>query len=230
MRLAVYDIDGTLTEPGYPFWDSITSRVIAGKNNLRQYLEEWEQGSSARDGMKEEEFIKVSKEMMERCLRLDPTLTAACIRHAAKDITKEYCAKRIVIYSAIEQLKRDVQDGFNILLSTGSYFDGAIGFLEGLVAAGLLNDDDVAKIHVRGCTVNWLTKEVTFMNVGNNKSNTGLDLGVYKHIKVYGDDPFGNDIGLFNLTDDLSDRFVIPGKIKASSEVEGFAKLHAWPS
>lgn len=227
MRLAIYDIDGTLTQKGYPFWDLITLRVLPKNRKLQKYLEKWSAGYTDRLRMEEKEFVLQSKKMMEQCIRLDSTIRATEIRRIACEITLDLIKKDVVLKAAIEQVRQDLASGWEIVFSTGSYFDGACGFLDGLVDGGLLSKAEAGRIEIRGVTVDWEHSTVLFMNVGSNKAATGKDLQKYVSIKVYGDDPFGNDKGLFSLTT-ADKRFVIPGKVTTQDAIEGFARLHRW--
>ncbi len=119
----------------------------------------------------------------------------------------QFIDQEIIRLDSIKHLKVALESDDLCILSTGSYTDGAIGFVEALIERNLLPKNTLEKLIISGATIDWKTRKVTHANIADNKIK-----GLYKScqlknhafnpehiIGIYVDDPIGNDSGLCAL-------------------------------
>ena len=218
--LLIFDIDGTLTRvfnkntdksglPTYAFWDLITERCVSRENQkaLAQLCQEW---SALTDKGTGAEFIKNSIDMLQASIDLFASdIQGKTLREHGKAITHLMIKQGIIRPGALEMFVASLDQGFVCVLSTGSYEDGALGFLDALIAARKLSPAQANQVLVSGATIDWQTRKVLHHNVGDNKI-----AGLVQTLKenpgdfqprvqgVFVDDPLGNDSGLCQLLKD----------------------------
>lgn len=240
----IFDIDGTLTSTDsrlfqqagystYAYWDLLTFSFITEPEALQNEIKSWKSVVSSLEG---ESFIASSAEMLQRSLAYLPSaVSEQDIINKAQEITDKFIEHGVVVRDAISVLNDRAEEGHICALSTGSYQSGAQGFLNSLVANGLVSVAALKNIHVSGAIVDWDNKRVVHANVHDNKikglnrllaDRFDLNLSAQTFrgekceidITVYADDPKGNDAGILALTSPEK-RFVIPHHEDSSARV-----------
>jgi hypothetical protein len=209
----IFDIDGTLThvhgeyaDPGsnlstYVYWDLVNEALIEDKPVLRAYLDDWNNRIHERHP---QNVVDLSVEMMNKIIALMPEhASAQAFEDLGIQFTKTCVANGIIREDAMAYVRACLARGERCVFSTGGYYDSAVGLLKGLVAEGVLPEDATSKITVLGSTVAWPTREMSFVNVGPNKT-ISLQIEVPdwradETLGFYCDDPEGNDSGLADL-------------------------------
>lgn len=229
-RIEIFDLDGTLTleyDPKvgdktglglatYSFWNLITQALVRDAKEFNVAATNWKSQITAGNIS---DKIESSKDMTEIGIRMfsaaNKKLQGQAVRNEAYKITKLFCEKRIVNEEAVKYLEYRLQQGVDCIISTASYEEGAVGFIDGLIAAGLFHPETwQGRILFSGTQTDWNSLRVTHMNVDQNKL-LGLETVCQMPIAqirlrvqaVFGDDPQINDKALLC---DLHDRsFVI---------------------
>ena len=217
MCLAIFDVDGTLTKQGYPYWNLINEQIIFDREALASYTSDWDSPDkkSLRAEMSDVDLIEASKLMIEKCLNLNHDLTPEAIIEAGYRVSLRLLDERVVYSEAINLIRRQIDTGLEILLSTASYREGAQGLIKALVDRGYLLNEDREKIHIQGVDINWdhgHPFEVEFANVGQNKSKLSMHLADKEVVGIWCDDPYGNDRGLLSLVEKPK-RHIVLGKL-----------------
>jgi hypothetical protein len=114
--------------------------------------------------------------MLQRGLEyFGPEITGAHLREYAKDATCQFIDGDIVRLEGIAHLNASLAAGDVCILSTGSYQDGAVGFVAALMERDLLSSDALDKLVISGAVINWNTRRVVHANIAENKIK-GLDV------------------------------------------------------
>lgn len=100
-----------------------------------------------------------------------------------------------------------LEQGNLCILSTGSYYDGAVGFVDALIEEGLLPGDALEKLVISGALVDWRNRTVIHANIADNKIKglegaclaKGCTFVKENVVGIYVDDPEGNDSGICSL-------------------------------
>jgi hypothetical protein len=209
MKIEIYDIDGTLTyahgdiedKTGfktYAFWPLITERFTKDETVLQKMIDAWEESMKT-----EEDPTGSSHRMMQAGVdTFHNDVIADMVRQFAKDVTLQFIKHGVIRKEAVAFLEDKIKQGVTCILSTGSYQDGAMGFVDALVETGLLNLTNEARnlLHVTGAIVDWDERKLTHANVRERKL-VGIEIVMKQKISVlkpfieaaYGDDPWIND-------------------------------------
>lgn len=202
----VFDIDGTLTKTGHPYWPALSYHFAGVRaDELRAIAEAWDKSDKGTG----EAFIKTSHEMLEKGIKMfEGDVTGDTLRAKARELTGTFIETGIIRPGAIEFLADCINRGYICILSTGSYEDGAYGFLDALVDKGLLQSSHLERVIVSGAIIDWSSRTVTHANIGSNKikglhqkflEKIGSPLSLDTISGIYVDDPAGNDSGLCEL-------------------------------
>jgi hypothetical protein len=215
MKIEIFDIDGTLTYvfgdipdttklKTYSFWPLITERFTKDINILNEMVLAWEESM-----LTEEDPTGSSHRMMQAGVEtFREDVKADDIRQYAKSITLEFINHGVIRKEAIEYLQNRIQNGIVCVLSTGSYQEGAMGFVDALIEKGLLRLEEESNnmLRVTGALVDWATRTLTHANVRERKligieKVMGQSLNILKPDieAVYGDDPWINDKDILTL-------------------------------
>jgi len=190
----VFDIDGTLTIPGYDLWLLTTKNLARDENEFLDLVDNWKQSFT------QENIIESSRAMMEAGVNLydyqSHHVKEACLKivlHLSKSLT-------LVRPKAIELIKEKLHKGEGVCFSTANYVDAARGFLDALVTLELLTQLEASQIEVQGSTISKHEhgSSVSHINVAENKT---VSMSSIK--SAYGDDPTGNDRGLASIAEDF---------------------------
>ncbi|CAB9526056.1 Apoptosis-inducing factor 2 [Seminavis robusta] len=205
-RMDVYDIDGTLTRPGYDLW-YLTSKALAkDAKDFDARVKEWKQ-EVADTG----EVVKSSGTMMQdtigRLLR-DDFATGQVVQDMARSIVEELIQKGIVFSEWLAFVKERLQEGVTPVLATTNYIEGARAFLEALVRAKWLTQAEADRFVCSGTVVDWKNRTLLHFNINMGKAKgvseaTGIsDMeAIHQAVEnVFGDDPMGNDYGILTMT------------------------------
>src|SRR3989338_1270355 len=207
MRVEIFDIDGTLTYvhgdiedktnfSTYAYWPLITNKFAKDKNALKKMIAVWEESMKT-----EQDQTGSSRRMMQAGIDTFPEdVIGEMIRQCAKEITLQFIEHDIIRKEAIAYLLSKTQQGIVCILSTGSYQDGAIGFVDALIEKGLLTEQSRDLLFVTGAMVDWDKKKLTHVNVRERKL-VGIEMVMQKRMvdlmpfvkAVYADDPWIND-------------------------------------
>lgn len=239
--ILIYDIDGTLTYAHgdipdvlhlstYAYWPLISCHFSTDEQALKESIALWE------ESMKYEiDPTGSSHNMMQRTiLTFAESVSERVIRSYAKEITLQFFHCGILRGEAISHLKCNIENGNKCVLSTGSYQDGALGFIDGLVEAGLLSFCNAQKINVSGALIDWETKTLLHANVRERKI-IGLEkvLGInadelkQEVVAVFADDPLINDRDILGLAPEGAG-YVIQTNKNASMSIPESYKHVSW--
>ncbi len=212
----IFDLDGTLTEDfstvagdktgfglkTYSLWNLITRELATNKEEFDTTASEWKQYVTKTPNI---DKISSSKDMTEIGASFFPIKNrdSQMIREKAQEITGLFYTKGIINLDAIAYLKDRLEQKICCVISTASYKDGAIGFVNALVKCKLLPKKLSQKILISGTELNWENLTVTHMNVDQNKI-VDLERLLKKYYQnnkheiqaVFGDDPEINDRAL----------------------------------
>lgn len=244
--IEIFDLDGTLTEEfsaavgdktnsglnTYSFWNLITRDLVTNKIEFDEKATAWKKMVTTAEHI---DRVESSREMTEIGIRsfCENYRNALSVRKKAAEITKLLLKYNIVIPEAIEYLKHRLEQNVICIISTASYEDGALGFIDGLIECGLLPKDLASKIIVSGTQIDWIQLKVTHMNVDKNKL-LGLE-NIFKcsidKLKprvqaVFGDDPAINDKALLDGVCDHS--FVIKTTKNANMHLPACCIFSNW--
>lgn len=213
MKIDIFDIDGTLTYVfgdidnkteynTYAFWPLISNNFTKDVNALTKMIEQWEQSMQ-----NEPDPTGSSHQMMQKSIEtFREGITANDIKDFAKKITLHFIRHGVIRKEAIAYLEARVKQDILCILSTGSYQDGAYGFVEALAETKLISADTAKALHVSGAIVDWENKKLLHANVRERKI-----IGIEKLMKqdidtlrpciqaVYADDPWINDKGIMEI-------------------------------
>jgi hypothetical protein len=244
MRIEIFDIDGTLTHAHgdiadqtgcrtYAFWPLITEHFTKDIESLRKSIDTWE------ESMKEEKDpTGSSHRMMQLGVEsFHEGVTPDKVRQFAKETTQHFIKCGVVRKDAIAFLKKKIEDGVICILSTGSYQDGALGFVDALAENGLLELTSESKelLHISGAIVDWDNKKLLHANVRERKL-VGIEIvmkqsitALQPYIKAaYGDDPWINDKDILDIAPRERSFVIGTNKNKEKTLPPGYV-LNTWP-
>ena len=241
MCILIYDIDGTLTYAygdiqdctgfdTYAFWPLISRHFSINESALKQSIAEW-------DVLMKTEIDPTgsSYRMMQETIRTFISIASAqTIRDYAKTITLQFFNRGVLREDAISHLKHNLEIGNTCVFSTGSYQEGAIGFVDGLVEAGLLTLNAAQKIIISGAIVNWGARILVHANVRERKI-VGLENTFKASIHelkpriaaVFADDPLVNDRDILRLAP-KDGAYVIPTNKNRHMQISDSYKYLSW--
>ena len=106
--------------------------------------------------------------------------------------------------AGIAHLRHSLEAGHICILSTGSYLDGAYGFIDAVCEEGLIPKELTDRLVITGAQIDWPSLKVIHANIANNKiksiqsalESRGLRLNEEEVDSIAVDDPLGNDSGL----------------------------------
>ena len=137
----VYDIDGTLTVPGYDLWYLCTRSLSADKDLFDNYVAEWK--SEIQSGMNP---FERSLAMMKRGLALlKDGVSSVLVTGEVQRIACNLIDEGLVCREAINFLKSRIRSGVRAVFSTANYHEGAVGFLHALLLKDWLRETEVEK-------------------------------------------------------------------------------------
>lgn len=213
MKIDIWDLDGTLTyaygdiidKTGlttYAFWPLITEQFTQDVDALRQITAEWEESMKT-----EPDPTGSSHSMLQRGIDTFPeNITQQHIYLFAKEITKKFIQHQVIRREAIAHLEERIKQGVLCIISTGSYQDGAFGFVDALIENHLLSITAKNSLLISGAVIDWEKRLVLHANVRDRKligieMVTGKKIGILlPHIEaVYADDPWINDRDILSI-------------------------------
>lgn len=218
MNIKIYDIDGTLTKvkgdndtpdafETYAFWPLLTYHFANNPKQLKTEVDAWETSDKGTG----EAFIQSSLNMLQRGIAFfDTTITGHDLQARAKNISLQFIDQNILRLDSIQHLKAALEAEELCILSTGSYTDGAIGFVEALIERNLLPKNALERLIISGAIVDWHTRTIIHANIADNKLKVLFETCRQKTVEfnpdhitgIYVDDPLGNDSGLCALKPD----------------------------
>ena len=204
-KIEIFDLDGTLTDEFHPLWNLITEKLVENADEFNHIALQW-QADILTNRYPDKQAA--AKDMMEKGVRMFAKhhRNAHAVVTMATTITQGLITKGAVRKEAIDYLQRRIHAGITCIISTGSYAEGAAGFLLGLANAQWLTPESAQQIMISGNHIDWETGDVLHINVDHGKI-TGLEYALKQPlaefqediIAVFGDDPFINDRALFEL-------------------------------
>jgi hypothetical protein len=241
MGIVIYDIDGTLTYlygdipdatgyDTYAFWPLISYNFASDATALRKDVANWDESMKT-----ESDPTGSSHKMMQASINTFIfTACADAIRKYAKAITLEFVKCGVLRVEAIQHLERNLEEGNTCVLSTGSYQDGAYGFVDGLIESRLLSPAAGQKILISGAIVDWGSKTLIHANVRERKI-AGLEnvfkkkIGDFKNeiLAVFADDPWINDRDILALAP-FNSAYVIETKKNSQKPIPDFCRFTTW--
>lgn len=192
--IRIYDIDGTITMPGFDLWHLITRSLAEDTQVFDNAVNEWK----ARMSQGRCPYAE-SREMMKTGLQLMwSNLGHAQVQEEARKITSDILDR--VFPEAIEHIKSSIYSGFQVVFATTNYLAGGKGFISALNREGWLDNAEAASIIVSGSNINWETRDVVHFNMDKGKATGICSVLGCSHDELkemiessYGDDPSGND-------------------------------------
>ena len=197
-KLAVFDIDGTITAEGRDSWLEATYKMVANRSDFESHLKIWKEN-------KKEDPYGASLKMMKQAVQLvsKEYSNPLAVYQVGREIFTEYIKENQIRPEAIKTINRHYQKGLQIVFSTTSYLEVAKSLVNVLLESGLLKSNLANSIVVSGTEVDWLVREVNHFNMSQGKiEGIGKWLGMNtKEVRsniefAYGDDPLGNDSGI----------------------------------
>jgi hypothetical protein len=243
----IFDLDGTLTEDfstvvgdktglglkTYSLWNLITRELVADQKKFDIAATEWKQYVTQTPNV---DKISSSKTMTEIGASFFPVKhrNSRILQKKATEITNLFYKKGIINLDAIAYLKDRLEQEICCVISTASYKDGAIGFVNSLVNYNLLPKVLAQKILISGTELNWENLTVTHMNVDQNKI-VDLERLLKKHYQnnkyeiqaVFGDDPEINDRSLLAIG---KYSFVIKTEKNSAASLPDNCVFADWPT
>lgn len=198
-KLAVFDIDGTITQEGNDSWFETTTQMVTDTKAFEGNLATWKMNKS-------KDPYGASLIMMEQAISLFPNNTdSKLVFEKARAITEEAARKNQIRKSAVAAIHKHFNEGLTVVFATTSYMEAGLAVLEVLAKSGLITEAMRKAIPVSGTEVNWDNRKIVHFNMSEGKIQ-----GVAKVLKTeistvkenilyaYGDDPLGNDSGILS--------------------------------
>ncbi len=243
MPIQIFDIDGTLTHAHgdipdktgletYAFWPLLSKYFTQDVNQLNKMIHAWE------ESMKTElDPTGSSHKMMQVSLdTFRGGVTADTMRSYAKELTLKFIRCGVIRKEAVAYLERQAKQGITCVLSTGSYLDGALGFVDALVEAGLISKETQRSLHISGAIVDWEDYTLIHANVRERKLlGIGMAMGktleeVQPHVTAaFGDDPWINDKNILEIAPKGKGYVITTSKNKNKELPSGYS-LTTWDS
>jgi hypothetical protein len=241
--IEIYDIDGTLTYgfgdipnltqfATYAFWPLLTEKFTKDVDGFRKRVREWEESM-----VTESDPALSSHTMMQEGINtFQENVTHQEIRAFAKEVTLQFIHYGVIREEAIAYLSKKVNLGIVCILSTGSYQDGALGFVDALVETGLITQEAGGALRVSGAIVDWKKRELLHANVRERKIK-GIEMLLGDKIEnirpniaaVYADDPWINDHGILEIAPPEK-AFVIQTEKNKNQILPGHYVFSTWRS
>jgi hydroxymethylpyrimidine pyrophosphatase-like HAD family hydrolase len=223
-RIRIFDIDGTITEPGNDLWYLTTRAFARDKELFDHHVTDWrKQIASGAD------VYSVSQAMMRKGLDLMPaTLSGEQIKGMAREIAQNLLDAGKYFHAAIDYINRSISASYAVIFSTTNYDEGGLGFVEALVESEFVSKDDADKIYISGSAINWRHKTIDHFNLGADKVTgicrlLNIDRVTLSNLvdACFGDDPLGNDREILELTsrafvirNDKNKNYVLPKNMR----------------
>ncbi len=195
-KLAVFDIDGTISSEGRDSWYELTEKLVTDSDLFQRALINWKE-KKASDPYGE------SLTMMETAISLFPEATTSndfksfatqCFSDWIKEIG-------FIRDGAIQAIHRNLDNGNRIVFATTSYKEAGEALVDVLKMKKVISNE--VSIDVTGTEVNWSQKKLDHFNMGDGKLEgvsrvLGMGLSQVKESieESFGDDPSGNDSGI----------------------------------
>lgn len=178
-----------------------------------------------------------SHRMLQRGIdMLCKNITQEHIYCFAKETTLKFITHGVIRKDAVAFLEERVRQGILCVLSTGSYQDGAIGFVDALTESGLISSTTRDSLLISGAVIDWEQKVVVHANVRDRKligleKVTGHKINALKpHIEaVYADDPWINDRDILGIVSKERAYVITTVKNAGKNLPEGYSHT-TWPS
>lgn len=242
MKIEIFDIDGTLTYAygdicdttgfkTYAFWPLISEHFTKDIAILIKMIEEWEESMKF-----EQDHTGSSHLMMQRSIEtFRSNVTSTEVRSFAKEVTLLFIEKGVIRKEAIAYLEEKVQQGILCILSTGSYQDGAAGFVDALEESKLISKNTALALYISGAIVDWEKGKLLHANVRERKI-IGIERlfdqeisTLKEHIQaIYADDPWINDRDILTLAPQAN-AFVISTVKNKDKILPNGLLLTTWP-
>jgi len=219
-KVRIYDIDGTITKPGNDLWYLFTRTAVQDVAAFDGEICKWKQSLASGKCP----FLS-SLAMMKVGIGLLPReVSDFSVRTATKSIVCDLISDAVVFRGAVQHIRSSVASGYTVVLATTNYESGGQGFLDALLATGLIDEREHGRIYVSGTIINWTTREIQHFNLQDGK----LD-GVARVLGMaapelsqsldssYGDDPYGNDSAIlasapkaYVIRNDKNENLLVP--------------------
>lgn len=200
----IFDIDGTLTKPGYDLWHLTTRSLVSEVEQFERAVIAWK--TAMQSGACP---VAESYKMMQVGLELIPAwVTAELVRETAKKEALWVLANQAFFVEAIQYIQQAIAAGVTPIFATANYVEGAISFVAALVEQGFLAASEAKKIVLSGTDIDWATRDIRHFNMAEKKIEgicQQLQLSrselTQKVLRSFGDDPLGNDRGILQIAD-----------------------------
>lgn len=225
-KLAVFDIDGTISKEGNDSWFETTNAMVTNRDHFNEYLEVWKKEKSKAP-------YEASLTMMEQAISLFPEgVDSRGVYEKARELSLECIANDQIRNQCIEKIKLHYNDGFKIVFATTSYYEAGLAFLDSLAEKSIISQELAQSVTVSGTEVDWLKRKIVHFNMGDGKlegvsrkldSTTEKVSGMIQF--AYGDDPAGNDSGIISVA---SYGFIIQTKKNATFDSNNMGERVKW--
>lgn len=198
-KISVFDLDGTLTKPGFSLWNLITRSLVTEPTAFDRIASKWNQMLKTPDATQyKEEFLEILKALPEYennatweklankavendIISSSQAMTEIGIRMIPKEKrnakTVQNTAQEItlnfqtgiIIEIAIKLMEQLITSGMRCIISTANYIEGARGFVDALVMRQLLTKKLAKQIEFSGTKIDWARATVIHMNADANK-------------------------------------------------------------
>ncbi len=225
-KLAVFDIDGTITSEGNDSWLETTYAMVTNRNEFESCLSVWKENKAS-------DPYGASIKMMEEAISLFKQNTSSnCVFEAACGISFKVIDDKNVRDSALDAIKKHYDEGFQIVFATTSYKEAGLSLVKALKEKELLSEEICENIIVSGTDVDWKLRKIIHFNMSDGKlEGIAKTLGLpTQKVKTsieyaYGDDPLGNDSGILKAA---SNGYVIHTNKNSTVELNNIGERVRW--
>lgn len=225
-KLAVFDIDGTISKEGNDSWFETTTAMVTNQDLFNEYLEVWKKEKSKAP-------YEASLTMMEQAISLFPEgVDSKEVYEKAKELSLECISNDQIRSQCIDKIKQHFSEGYKVVFATTSYYEAGLAFLDSLTEKSIISQDLARSVTVSGTEVDWQKRKIIHFNMGDGKLegvSRKLDSTSDKVSTMiqfaYGDDPAGNDSGIISAA---NNGFIIQTKKNATFDTSNMGERVLW--
>src|SRR5688500_9119864 len=157
-KLAVFDVDGTITKEGNDSWFEITQKMVTDSEAFARHLAVWKENKLL-------DPYGASLIMMEQSISLfSGSTNSESVYEKAKRISEETIENNQIRTMAIETIHKHFNEGLSVIFATTSYQEAGFALLDVLTDRNLITAEMKKAILVSGTEVNWNARKIVHFN------------------------------------------------------------------